>query len=85
MLFWLGAALSGLLGYKLHDLWVPAAVAAGVVAIQALMFRLVLADGSDVYKLLVVSLIMNLVMFYATFGIGRAIGQRVKQRRKGVR
>jgi hypothetical protein len=82
LLFWVGAAASAYLGYKLHDWWVPAAVAGVVVAAQLALLQMA-ADGLSV-QLLGYSL-MNLVMFYATFGIGRTIGQRRSQRRKGVR
>jgi hypothetical protein len=82
LLFWVGAAASAYLGYKLHDWWVPAAVAGVVVAGQFALLQMA-ADGLSV-QLFGYSL-MNLVMFYATFGIGRTIGQRRSQRRKGVR
>jgi hypothetical protein len=85
MLLWVGAVLSGYLGYRLLDWWVPLAIAVGVVAVQAAMFRMVLGDQAVAYDLLAVSLVMNLVMFYATFGIGRAIGQRLEQRRRAKR
>lgn len=81
MLFWVGAVLCGFLGYRLHEWWVPAAVAGVVVAMQAMLFRGVLGGQYAGVELLALSLLMNLVMFYATFGVGRAIGQR----RKGVR
>jgi hypothetical protein len=85
MLLWVGAAVSGYLGYRLFDWWVPAVVAACVVAVQAAMFRFVLGEQAVAYDLLAVSLVMNLVMFYATFGIGRAIRQRLEQRRRAKR
>ena len=82
-LFWLGAVLSAYLGYKLHDWWVPAAVA-GVVAAGQLALLQMTAGGGPIAQLIGFSL-MDLVMFYATFGIGRTLGQRLQQRRKGVR
>jgi hypothetical protein len=85
MLFWAGAVLSGFLGYKLLDWWVPAAVACAVVAGQFVLFRTVLGGDGSGLELLIFSLLLNLVMYYATFSIGRAVGQRLKQRRKGVR
>ncbi len=85
MLFWIGALLSGFLGYKLYEWWVPTAVACGVVALQAALFQTLLAGRGSGLELLVFSLLMNLLMFHATFGIGRALGQRLAQRRKGPR
>jgi hypothetical protein len=85
MLFWAGAVVSGYLGYRLLDWWVPAVVACAVVAAQFAMFEMVLAGRGAGAELYAFSLVLNLVMFYATFGIGRAIGQRLQQRRKGVR
>ncbi len=82
LLFWVGAAASAYLGYRLHDWWVPAAVAGVVVAGQLALLQM--AAGGPSVQLLGFSL-MNLVMFYATFGIGRTIGQRRSPRRKGVR
>ncbi len=81
MLFWVGAVLCGYLGYRLHEWWVPAAVACVVVAVQVVMLHMVAAGKGSGVELLALSLLMNLVMFFATFSIGRAIGQR----RKGVR
>ena len=84
LLFWVGAVLSAYLGYKLHDWWVPAAVACAVVAGQFALFHMAAGSWGPSIQLLGFSL-MNLVMFYATFGIGRSIGRRVSQRRKGAR
>jgi hypothetical protein len=83
-LFWLGAVFSAYLGYRLHDWWVPVAVAGVVVAGQLALLQMVAGGGGPIAQLIGFSL-MDLVMFYATFGIGRTIGQRLKQRRKGVR
>jgi hypothetical protein len=85
MVFWLGVILSGFLGYKLLGWWVPAVLAVLMAVAQALLFRMVLGDQGSGYELLVFSLILNLVVYYAMFGIGQAIGQRVSQRRKGRR
>jgi hypothetical protein len=85
MLLWIGAALSGYLGYRLLDWWVPAALACATVAIQAFMFRGSLGAGGSLAELLALSLLLDLAMFYATFSIGRSIGQRRSQRRKGAR
>lgn len=87
MLFWIGAAVSGYLGYRLLDWWVPAAVACAVVALQFAMFQFVLGGRSSGAELYAFSLVLNLVVYFAVFGIGRSIGQRLQQRRsrKGVR
>ena len=82
-LFWLGAVLSAYLGYRLHDWWIPVAVA-GVVAAGQLALLQMTAGGGPIAQLIGFGL-MDVVMFYATFGIGRGIGQRLQQRRKGVR
>jgi hypothetical protein len=84
MLLWIGAALSGFLGYRLHEWWVPAAVACVVVAIQAVAFRSLLGPQGGGLELLAFSLLINLAVFYATFGIGRSIRQRLNQGRKGA-
>ena len=83
-LFWLGALFSAYLGYRLHDWWVPAAVACVVAAGQFALLQMAAGGGGPIAQLIGFSL-MDLVMFYATFGIGRTIGQRLKQRRKDVR
>jgi hypothetical protein len=85
MLIWAGAVLSGFLGYRLHEWWTAAAVACAVVAVQFAMFQLVLESRGTTPELYAFSLALNLVVYYATFSIGRAIGQRLGQRRKGVR
>jgi len=84
LLFWVGAVLSAYLGYRLHDWWVPAAVACAVAAGQFALFQMGAGDRGPSAQLLGFGL-MNLVMFHATFGIGRALGQRLAQRRKGAR
>jgi hypothetical protein len=84
LLFWVGAGACAYLGYKLYDWWVPAAVAGGVAAGQlGLLYMLGSGGGPSVQ--LIGFVLMDLVMFHATFGIGRGIGQRRLKRRKGVR
>jgi len=83
-LFWLGAVFSAYLGYRLHDWWVPVAVAGVVAAGQFALLQMAAGGGGPIVQLIGFSL-MDLVMFYATFGIGRTLGQRLQQRRKGVR
>jgi hypothetical protein len=85
MLFWAGAVLSAFLGYRLHEWWVPGVIAAAVVVAQFVMFQVILKGRGTDLELYAFSLIMNLVMYYATFAIGRSIGQRLAQRRKGTR
>jgi hypothetical protein len=84
MLLWIGAVVSGVLGYRLHEWWVPSAIACVVVVVQAIMFRSLLGSQGSGLELLAFSLLINLLMFYATFGIGRSIRQRLNQRRKGA-
>ena len=83
-LFWAGAAVCAYLGYRLYDWWVPAAVAGVVVAGQFTLFQMAAGSWGPSVQLLGYSL-MNLVMFYATFSIGRSIGQRRSQWRRGAR
>jgi len=83
LLFWAGSILAGFLGYKLLDWWVPAVLAGAVAAGQFFLFQMMLGEHSGRFELLLFSLILNLMMYYATFSIGRALGQRRKRRRKG--
>jgi uncharacterized membrane protein len=83
-LFWIGAVSSAYLGYKLHAWWVPAAVAVVAVAGQSALFHFAAGGWGPSVQMIGYGL-MDLVMFYATFGIGRSLGQRRMQRRKGVR
>ena len=83
LLFWTGAVLSAYLGYRLHDWWVPAAVACVVVAGQFALFQMAAGSWGPSAQLLGFGL-MNLVMFYATFGIGHSIGRRKRLWRKGA-
>jgi len=85
MLFWIGAALAGYLGYRLHAWWMPAALACAVVALQAVLFQAMLGSSGPGLDLLTLSLVMNLLMFHATFAIGRAIAQRFTKRGRGAR
>jgi hypothetical protein len=85
MLFWVGAVVSGYLGYRLLDWWAPAVVAWAVVALQFVTFQMVFAGRGSGAEFYAFSLLLNVVVYYATFGIGRGIGQRLQQRRKGVR
>jgi hypothetical protein len=84
LLFWVGAVLCAYLGYKLYDWWVPTAVACAVAAGQFVLFQMAAGSWGPSIQLLGFSL-MDLVMFYATFGIGRSIGQRRRQWGKGAR
>ena len=83
-LFWIGAVLSAYLGYKLLDWWVPAALAGLALAGQFALFQMAAGSWGPSAQLFGYS-VMDLVMFYATFGIGRSIGQRRRQWRKRPR
>ena len=83
-LFWIGAVLSAYVGYKLLDWWVPAALAGLALAGQFALFQMAAGSWGPSAQLFGYS-VMDLVMFYATFGIGRSIGQRKRQWRKRVR
>lgn len=84
MLFWVGAGVCAYLGYKLYDWWLPAAVAVAVAAGQLAVFATI-AGGRGPSAQLIAFAAMDLVMFHATFGIGRSLGQRRLKRRKGIR
>jgi hypothetical protein len=84
VLFWMGAGVCAYLGYKLHDWWVPAAVAVAVAAGQFALFETI-GGGRGPGAQLIAFAAMDLVMFHATFGIGRGLGQRRLKRRKGLR
>ena len=75
---------SAYLGYKLHDWWVPRPSPVWSVAGQFALFQMAAGGWGPSVQLIGFGL-MDLVMFYATFGIGRSLGQRRMQRRKGVR
>ena len=81
MLFWTGVVVAAVLGYKRLDWWVPALVAGAVAVGQFFYFQTLLGDGGARLELLF-SLILNLTMYYATFSIGRAIGERRARRRQ---
>ena len=81
LLFWTGVVVAAVLGFKRLDWWVPALVAGAVAAGQFFYFQTLLGDGGARLELLF-SLILNLTMYYATFSIGRAIGERRARRRQ---
>jgi hypothetical protein len=81
LLFWAGAVLSAILGYKQLEWWVPVVIAGAVAAAQFFMFHGLLGAQGAGFEL-VFSLILNLTMYIATFSIGRAIGQRPARRRR---
>jgi len=85
LLFWVGSGLSAFLGYRLFDWWVPAVLACAVAAGQFFLFQALFGEHAGRFELLGSSLLLNLMMYYATFSIGRAIGQRLARRRKGGR
>ena len=79
MLLLIGAVVSCFLGYRLLGWWAPAAVACTVLAAQAVAFQGVLSTRgglSEYTQLLVFSGAMCFIVFYATFSIGRSLGQR---------
>lgn len=83
MLLLTGALVSGFLGYKLLGWWAPAAVACAVLAMQAVSYQGVLSTSGNVsgfVQILALSGVMSLIMFYATFSMGRSLGLR--RRRK---
>ena len=61
----------------------PAVIAGAVAAGQFFLFQTMLGEHGARFELVLFSLILNLMMYYATFSIGRALGQRRKRRRKG--
>jgi uncharacterized membrane protein len=83
-LFWVGAVSSAYLGYRLYEWWVPAAVALVAVAGQFALLQMAGGGRGPIVQLIGYGL-MDLVMFHATFGIGRSLGQRRLRRRKGTR
>ncbi len=83
MLFWAGSVLSGFLGYRLLPWWVPSLVACAVATGQFFLFQTLFGERGARLELVLSSLILNLMMYYATFSIGHAIGRRLARRRKG--
>lgn len=80
MIMALGAVVSGYLGFRRYEVWVPTAIACVIVAIQFAMFQV--GNNPDVrLELYVFSLMLSLFVCYATYGIGRAIAQRLKGKR----
>ena len=80
MIMALGAVISGYLGFRLYELWVPTAVACTILAVQYAMFQV--GNSSDVgVELYASSFALSIVLCYATYSIGRAIGQRRKAKR----
>jgi hypothetical protein len=75
----LGGLICGYLGFRLYDLWVPGALAVAFVAVQTTLFEVVLG-GSPMF-LYAFSLGLHLLVFYATFAIGRAIGLKWRKPR----
>ncbi|NJO24227.1 MAG: hypothetical protein HC868_16560 [Sphingomonadales bacterium] len=75
--FW--RAASGFLGYKMVGWWAPAAVACAVLAVQAISYQGVISTSGSVsgfVQLLAMGALMSLIMFYATFSMGRSLGLR---------
>ena len=80
MIMALGALISGYLGFRRYEIWVPTAISCVIVAIQFAMFQV--GNNSDVrVELYVFSFMLSLFVCYATYGIGRAIAQRFKSKR----
>jgi hypothetical protein len=85
MLLVIGAAVSGFLGDKLMGWWVPAALAAATLALQAVSYQGVLSGGggtSGFVQILAMSALMSLLMYYATFSMGRSWGLRRQRKRR---
>ena len=80
MLFWAGAVLAAIVGYKQLEWWVPLVLAGAVAGAQFYMFHGLLGTQGAGLEFLF-GLILNLAMYTATFSIGRAIGQRRARRR----
>jgi hypothetical protein len=85
MLLVAGAVVSAYFGYKLMGWWVPAAVAAATLTLQAVSYQGVLAGGGGVggfVQILAMSAVMSLLMYYATFSMGRSLGLRRRRKRR---
>jgi hypothetical protein len=84
MLLLAGALVSAFLGYKLMGWWAPAAVACAVLALQAVSYQGVVSTSGSVSgfaQILAMSGLMSLIMFYATFSMGRSLGLRRRRKR----
>ena len=80
MIMALGAVVSGYLGFRRFEMWVPTAISCVIVAIQFAMFQV--GNNPDVrLGLYVFSFMLSLFVCYATYGIGRAIAQRWRGKR----
>ena len=80
MIMALGAVVSGYLGFRRFEVWVPTAIACVIVAIQFAMFQV--GNNQDVrLGLYVFSFMLSLFVCYATYGIGRAIARRWRGKR----
>jgi hypothetical protein len=85
MLLVAGAVVSAYFGYKLMGWWVPAAVAAATLALQAVSYQGVLAGGGGFggfAQIMAISGVMSLLMYYATFSMGRSLGLRRRRKRR---
>jgi hypothetical protein len=80
MIMALGAAISGYLGFRRYEVWVPTAIACVIVAVQFAILQ-----GSNIpdvrLGLYALSFMLSLFVCYATYGIGRAVAQRFKSKR----
>jgi hypothetical protein len=83
MIIVLGAAVSGYLGFRRYQMWVPTAISCVIVAIQIVMFRI--GNNPDervaLYASSLMTFLMSLFLCYATYGIGRTIAQRFTRKR----
>jgi hypothetical protein len=85
MLIVMGAMVSAYFGYKLTGWWVPSAIAAATLALQAVSYQGVLSGGggtSGFVQILALSGLMSLLMYYATFSMGRSLGLRRQRKRR---
>ena len=80
MIMALGALISGYLGYRRYEVWVPTAISCVIVAIQFALFQV--GNNPDVrIELYAFSFMLSLFVCYATYGIGLAIAQRFTRKR----
>jgi hypothetical protein len=84
MLLWIGAGIAGFLGFRLYGWWVPAALACVEFALQSVILGGTFG-GFDLVQALFLNAAMSLIMFYATFSIGRALGEWRLRRGRRVR